>query len=50
MAHERHTLRMVVEGDTVTLDGAAVVDTLEVENGIVHAVDGVMGLDLDELE
>jgi hypothetical protein len=50
MAHERHTLRMVVEGDTVTLEGAAVVDTLEAENGIIHAVDGVLGLDLDALK
>lgn len=50
MAHKRHTLRMVVEGDTVTLDGAAVVYTLEAENGIIHAVDAVLGLDLDSLE
>jgi hypothetical protein len=50
MAHERHTLRMVVDGDTVTLDGAAVVDTLEAENGIIHAVDAVLGLDLNALE
>lgn len=50
MAHERHTLRMVVDSDTVTLDGAAVVDTLEAENGITHAVDAVLGLDLDALE
>jgi hypothetical protein len=50
MAHERHTLRMVVEGDLVTLDDAAVVDTLEAENGIIHAVDAVLGLDPDALE
>ena len=49
MAHERHTLRLVVEGDTATLDGAAVVDSLETGNGIIHAVDAVLGLDLDAL-
>lgn len=50
MAHERHTLRMVVEGGTVTLDGAAVVDAIEAENGFIHAVDAVLGLDLDSLK
>lgn len=50
MAHERHTLRMVVDGDSVRLDGAAVVATLEAENGIIHAVDAVLGLDADALE
>ena len=45
MAHERHTLEVAAEGGRVTIEGAVIVDTLEADNGIVHAVDTVLGLD-----
>ena len=43
-------LDVSVQGSTVTIDGAEVIEELEAVNGVVHVVDGVLGLDLVDLE
>lgn len=43
-------LQVTVQKGAVTTDGADVIEELEAVNGVVHVVDGVLGLDLVELE
>jgi len=43
-------LDVSLQGSTVTIDGAEVIEELEAVNGVVHVVDGVLGLDLVDLE
>jgi uncharacterized surface protein with fasciclin (FAS1) repeats len=43
-------LQVTVQGDAVTIDGADVIEDLEAVNGVVHVVDGVLGIDRIELE
>lgn len=48
-AHGEHELQMVVRGDVVSVDGATVVEAdLIGTNGVVHVIDGVLGLDAGE--
>jgi uncharacterized surface protein with fasciclin (FAS1) repeats len=51
MAHGATVLKMSVKGSTVTIGSATVVGAeIEATNGIIHAIDRVLGLDLIELE
>ena len=43
-------LQVTVQDGVVTIDGAEVIEELEAVNGIVHVVDGVLGMDGVELE
>jgi uncharacterized surface protein with fasciclin (FAS1) repeats len=43
-------LQVAVQVGTVTIDGAEVIEDLEAVNGVIHVVDGVLGLDQVELE
>jgi uncharacterized surface protein with fasciclin (FAS1) repeats len=43
-------LQVEVEGDTVRIDGVEVIEDLRAVNGVVHVVDGVLGLGRVELE
>ena len=43
-------LQVTVQNGAVTIDGADVIEELEAANGVVHVVDGVLGLDQVELE
>lgn len=43
-------LQVTVQGGAVTIDGADVIEDLEAVNGVVHVVDGVLGIDLVTLE
>jgi uncharacterized surface protein with fasciclin (FAS1) repeats len=43
-------LQVTVQNGAVTIDGADVIEELVAVNGVVHVVDGVLGLDQTELE
>jgi uncharacterized surface protein with fasciclin (FAS1) repeats len=43
-------LHVTVQGGAFTIDDAEVIEDLEAVNGVVYVVDGVLGLDLVELE
>jgi uncharacterized surface protein with fasciclin (FAS1) repeats len=43
-------LQVTVQNGAVTMDGADVIEELVAVNGVVHVVDGVLGLDQTELE
>ena len=43
-------LQVTVQGGAITIDDARVIEDLEAVNGVVYVVDGILGLDLMELE